>query len=190
MLQIPHVLTKHQDYPFYRLAGQVAQQPLHIHAKSLKLPSPTKTCFKLIQIGFQIWPTRLYLALRRIEVGRWNAIAYNCAWLGFFLFSSSVENQRYRAFFLVPTDLFTSSSSQSCAVILGCVYNFCRVHSVLKHATPAIVAHLTDHVWPVSELLWFRSKPFLLIYHLVWSHPRTITTVEFSPTLNRINIRE
>ena len=43
----------------------------------------------------------------------------------------------------------------TCAVfLLGCVYNFCRVHSTLKHATPAMAAKLTDPVWPVSELLW------------------------------------
>jgi len=47
----------------------------------------------------------------------------------------------------------------TCAVfLLGCVYNFCRVHSTLKSATPAMAAHLTDHVWSVSELLWFRPK--------------------------------
>lgn len=44
---------------------------------------------------------------------------------------------------------------------LGGVYNFCRVHSTLKHSTPAMAAHLTDHVWSVSELLWFRPKPAL-----------------------------
>jgi hypothetical protein len=45
----------------------------------------------------------------------------------------------------------------TCAVfLLGCVYNFCRAHSTLKHSTPAMAAHLTDHVWSVSELLWFR----------------------------------
>jgi transposase-like protein/IS1 family transposase len=41
---------------------------------------------------------------------------------------------------------------------LGAVYNFCRVHSTLKHSTPAMAAHLTDHVWSVSEFLWFRPK--------------------------------
>ena len=47
----------------------------------------------------------------------------------------------------------------TCAVfLLGAVYNFCRVHSTLKHSTPAMAAHLTDHVWSVSELLWFRPK--------------------------------
>jgi hypothetical protein len=31
-------------------------------------------------------------------------------------------------------------------------YNFCRVHQTLK-ATPAQAAGLTDHVWPIAELL-------------------------------------
>jgi hypothetical protein len=39
--------------------------------------------------------------------------------------------------------------------LFGCVYNFCRVHTHLKHATPAMSAKLTDHVWSVSELLWY-----------------------------------
>ncbi len=47
----------------------------------------------------------------------------------------------------------------TCAVfLLGCVYNFCRIHSALKRSTPAMAAHLTDHTWSVSELLWFRPK--------------------------------
>jgi transposase-like protein len=43
--------------------------------------------------------------------------------------------------------------------LLGCVYNFCRVHSTLKYTTPAMAAHLTDHVWSVADLLWYRPKP-------------------------------
>jgi hypothetical protein len=31
-------------------------------------------------------------------------------------------------------------------------YNFCRVHSSLR-VTPAMEAGLTDHVWPIAELL-------------------------------------
>ena len=38
-------------------------------------------------------------------------------------------------------------------------YNFCRVHSTLRHSTPAMAAHLTDHVWSVADLLWYRPKP-------------------------------
>ncbi len=42
--------------------------------------------------------------------------------------------------------------------LLGTVYNFCRLHTTLKHFTPAMAAHLTDHIWTVSELLWFRPR--------------------------------
>jgi hypothetical protein len=31
-------------------------------------------------------------------------------------------------------------------------YNFCRVHQTLR-VTPAMEAGLTDHVWPIAELL-------------------------------------
>jgi transposase-like protein len=31
-------------------------------------------------------------------------------------------------------------------------YNFCRVHSAHKQ-TPAMAAELTNHVWPIEELL-------------------------------------
>ena len=55
----------------------------------------------------------------------------------------------------------------TCTVfLLGCVYNFCRVHSTLTHATPAMAAKLTDHMWTVSELLWYRPKPCF--------HPSTV----------------
>jgi transposase-like protein len=53
----------------------------------------------------------------------------------------------------------TQQTITDAVFVLGCVYNFCRVHSTLKHSTPAMAAHLTDHVWSVSELLWFRPKP-------------------------------
>jgi len=43
--------------------------------------------------------------------------------------------------------------------LLGTVYNFCRVHASLNHKTPAMAALLTDHVWTVSDLLWFRPRP-------------------------------
>ena len=31
-------------------------------------------------------------------------------------------------------------------------YNFCRVHKTLK-TTPAVASGITDHVWPLSELI-------------------------------------
>ena len=39
----------------------------------------------------------------------------------------------------------------------GCVYNFCHVHASLQ-GTPAMAADLTNHVWPVHELLRYRVK--------------------------------
>jgi len=55
--------------------------------------------------------------------------------------------------------LARTQQTVTCAVFwLGCVYNFCRVHTTLKHTTPAMAAKLTDHVWTVSELLWYRPK--------------------------------
>jgi transposase-like protein/IS1 family transposase len=32
-------------------------------------------------------------------------------------------------------------------------YNFCRKHETLKGATPAMASGLTDHVWPIQQLL-------------------------------------
>lgn len=52
----------------------------------------------------------------------------------------------------------TQQTVTDAVFLLGTVYNFCRLHSTLKHSTPAMAAHLTDHVWSVSELLWYRPK--------------------------------
>ena len=50
--------------------------------------------------------------------------------------------------------------------LIGCTYNFCFVHHELssgKHAghacTPAMAAHLTDHIWSVAELLMYKVAP-------------------------------
>jgi hypothetical protein len=32
-------------------------------------------------------------------------------------------------------------------------YNFCRKNQALRGRTPAMAAGLTDHVWPIEELL-------------------------------------
>lgn len=40
----------------------------------------------------------------------------------------------------------------------GVVYNFCSIHSTLL-VTPAMAAHLTDHLWSIEELLRFRLPP-------------------------------
>ena len=46
--------------------------------------------------------------------------------------------------------------------LLGCVYNFCCLHSSFRDATPAMRAGLTDRQWSVADLLWHRPKPLSL----------------------------
>jgi transposase-like protein len=52
---------------------------------------------------------------------------------------------------------------EAAVYLIGCVYNFCSEHTSLPvggwPATPAILAGLTDHVWSVAELLWYRVPP-------------------------------
>jgi len=54
--------------------------------------------------------------------------------------------------------------------LLGSVYNFCTPHKSLRLAgligghkwiarSPALAAGLTDHIWTVKELLWYRVPP-------------------------------
>lgn len=46
--------------------------------------------------------------------------------------------------------------------LLGCVYNFCTPHQSLSQkeaCTPAMAAGLTEHVWSVGELLFYRIAP-------------------------------
>ncbi len=46
--------------------------------------------------------------------------------------------------------------------LVGCLYNFCTPHQSLSEeapTTPAMAAGLTDRVWSVSELLFFRVAP-------------------------------
>jgi len=51
----------------------------------------------------------------------------------------------------------------TCAIyLLGCVYNFCTPHQSLSQEgtrTPAMAAGLTEHVWSVGELLFYRIAP-------------------------------
>jgi len=44
--------------------------------------------------------------------------------------------------------------------LVGCLYNFCRLHSSLCTRTPAMAAGLTDHLWSFSEFFWWRPKPY------------------------------
>lgn len=53
----------------------------------------------------------------------------------------------------------TTQTVESAMFLLGCVYNLCTVHQTLSRttpATPAMAAHLTDHVWSIHELLHFK----------------------------------
>jgi transposase-like protein len=46
--------------------------------------------------------------------------------------------------------------------LLGCLYNFCTPHQSLSEqrpTTPAMAAGLTNHLWTVAELLWYRVAP-------------------------------
>lgn len=46
--------------------------------------------------------------------------------------------------------------------LVGCLYNFCTPHRSLSEEaerTPAMAAGLTNHVWTVGELLWYRVAP-------------------------------
>jgi transposase-like protein len=50
--------------------------------------------------------------------------------------------------------------------LLGCVYNFCAIHSSLRDRTPAMAAGLTNRLWSVADFLWFRPSPYLAAHHL------------------------
>ncbi|GHO51383.1 hypothetical protein [Ktedonospora formicarum] len=50
--------------------------------------------------------------------------------------------------------------------LVGCTYNFCFSHQELSKkayfgcsTTPAMAAALTDHLWSVHELLWYKVAP-------------------------------
>lgn len=43
--------------------------------------------------------------------------------------------------------------------LVGCLYNFCWVHTSLGNKTPAMAAGLTDHRWSLEEFLWKRLLP-------------------------------
>jgi transposase-like protein len=63
--------------------------------------------------------------------------------------------------------------------IVGCLYNFCDTHLSLRQRlwiderryrwvqmTPAMAARLTDHIWTIPELFWFKVPP------PTWSPPK------------------
>jgi hypothetical protein len=44
--------------------------------------------------------------------------------------------------------------------VVGCLYNFCRVHASLRTRTPAMAAGLTDHRWSFAEFFWWHPAPY------------------------------
>ena len=44
--------------------------------------------------------------------------------------------------------------------VVGCLYNFCRIHRSLLIRTPAMAAGLTDHLWSLAEFFWWHPLPF------------------------------
>ena len=53
----------------------------------------------------------------------------------------------------------TTHTVEAAMFLLGCAYNLCLAHTSLSQAapvTPAMAAHLTDHVWSIYELLHFK----------------------------------
>ena len=44
--------------------------------------------------------------------------------------------------------------------LVGCLYNFCWLHTSLNKQTPAMAAGLTDHSWSLEEFLWARLLPY------------------------------
>jgi transposase-like protein len=63
--------------------------------------------------------------------------------------------------------------------VVGCLYNLCDTHRSLRQRlwiderryrwvqlTPAMAARLTDHIWTIQELFWFRVPP------PTWSPPK------------------
>ena len=56
-----------------------------------------------------------------------------------------------------------ASTLQHGMYLIGTVYNFCTPHASLAHVgrgtTPAMAAGITDHCWPVQELLSFHVPP-------------------------------
>jgi transposase-like protein len=44
--------------------------------------------------------------------------------------------------------------------VVGCLYNFCRLHSSLRTRSPAMAAGLTDHLWSLAEFFWWHPHPY------------------------------
>ena len=81
--------------------------------------------------------------------------------------------------------------------LVGCLYNFCSPHRSLapslaerdssgrrSERTPAMAAGLAQHVWSVTELLYYRIKP------APWPPPKRRARSKRSPTFHATNADE
>ena len=64
--------------------------------------------------------------------------------------------------------------------LIGCTYNLCFPHHELSHArhfgspcTPAMASGLTDHIWPVGEVLTYKVAPAPWVEPKRRGRPRT-----------------
>jgi transposase-like protein/IS1 family transposase len=69
--------------------------------------------------------------------------------------------------------------------LIGCTYNFCFPHHQLSKSihhgcptTPAMAAGLTDHIWSIRELLWYKIAPALWIEPKRRGRPRKEKALE------------
>jgi transposase-like protein len=75
--------------------------------------------------------------------------------------------------------------------LIGCTYNFCFPHQELSKkahfgcpTTPAMAAALTDHIWGIQEILWYKVAPAPFVPDLSMKpkrprgRPRKSVTVE------------
>lgn len=56
-----------------------------------------------------------------------------------------------------PAGLVSSVAER--VFLVGCLYNFCWLHTAFDKQTPAMAAGLTDHRWSLEEFLWSRLRP-------------------------------
>ena len=71
-------------------------------------------------------------------------------------------NATFRGWLPIATRRSRTPAARRCQVEAALfwtavVYNFCHVHASL-HASPAMAAGLTDHVWSIDQLLRYRVQ--------------------------------
>ena len=131
------------------LLGQVVK-----HQQRRKLVSVTRQAVigTLEQIEARLVATETGTQLHTAYIERLNS-TFRCSWAHLARRSRSLADQE--------------ATLVAGMYLVGAVYNFCREHASLRveqpdqyrrwqERTPAITAGLTDHVWTVAELLWWR----------------------------------